>query len=147
MLELAVGGNSALLVSRLEARPRRLNYTVDTLEELAAEDARRELLLLLGADSLHDLPNWRDPARICQLAMPAVVCRAGQESIFRRWRGWSMPSGSRVPRASGRDAAVDLSSRELRSLVSQGHSIRYRLPRAVEMYIRSHGLYGAGKQA
>ena len=31
----------------------------------------------MGADSLADLPNWREPGRICALASPIVVGRAG----------------------------------------------------------------------
>ena len=31
----------------------------------------------MGADSLADLPNWRQPERICELAIPVVVRRAG----------------------------------------------------------------------
>ena len=31
----------------------------------------------MGADTLVDLPNWRSPARICELAVPVFVGRAG----------------------------------------------------------------------
>ena len=78
MLELAVAGNPAMIVSRLEADRGGVTYTVDTLAALAAEECRRELFFLMGADSLADLPNWREPERICQLAILAVVRRAGQ---------------------------------------------------------------------
>ena len=36
---------------------------------------------------------------------------------------------------------VDLSSREIRRRISQGRSIRYMLPRPVEVYIAEKGLY------
>jgi nicotinate-nucleotide adenylyltransferase len=36
---------------------------------------------------------------------------------------------------------VELSSSDIRRRVAAGLSIRYRTPRAVEMYIRTHGLY------
>ena len=36
---------------------------------------------------------------------------------------------------------VDLSSREMRSRLARGLSIRYRTPRAVEKYIEARGLY------
>ena len=57
MLELAVAGNPAMIVSRVEADRGGVTYTVDTLAALRAEDSQRELFFLMGADSLADLPN------------------------------------------------------------------------------------------
>jgi nicotinate-nucleotide adenylyltransferase len=37
--------------------------------------------------------------------------------------------------------AVGISATDLRRRVAAGQSIRYRVPRAVEMYIETHGLY------
>ena len=63
---------------------------------------RPELFLLMGADTLEDLPNWRAPERICELAIPVVVRRAGSaEPHYDRWResplrrAWSCFASSR----------------------------------------------------
>ena len=37
---------------------------------------------------------------------------------------------------------IGLSGTDIRRRVAAGQSIRYRTPRAVEEYIRTHGLYG-----
>jgi nicotinate-nucleotide adenylyltransferase len=37
---------------------------------------------------------------------------------------------------------VDISSSDIRRRVGSGRSIRFMLPRAVEVYIESHGIYG-----
>ncbi len=62
MLELAIGGHETLAVSSLEVDRGGLSFTAETLESLHDEVPDRSLFLLLGADSLFDLPNWRTPA-------------------------------------------------------------------------------------
>ena len=37
---------------------------------------------------------------------------------------------------------IEIASRDLRRRVAEGRSLRYQLPRAVECYIETHGLYG-----
>jgi nicotinate-nucleotide adenylyltransferase len=145
MLELATGGQPAFRVSRIEVERGGVSYTVDTLAALAAEDPKRELFFLLGADSLEDLPNWREPARICQLATPVVVRRPGASAVdFDVLAGLAPPDRlAEFRRYQVEMPLVDLSSSEIRRRVAAAESIRYRTPRAVETYIQSHGLYGA----
>ena len=50
MLKLAVGGHETFVVSTLEVDRGGVSYTVDTLEQLCADDPNRELFLILGAD-------------------------------------------------------------------------------------------------
>ena len=61
MLRLAVGGHAAFQVSTLEIERGGLSYTVDTLAEIQQHQPAAELFLLMGADSLVDLPSWREP--------------------------------------------------------------------------------------
>ena len=46
-----------------------ISYTIDTLTRLHDEQPHRELFFLMGADSVADLPAWREPERICQLVV------------------------------------------------------------------------------
>ena len=143
MLELAIAGNAAFAVSRYETDRGGVNYTAETLAHFHEEDPERELFFLLGADMLHDLPHWREPGRICQLAMLVAVRRAGAPPLdFRRWPGSPPPSGSsRCGRLRSRCPPWASVAPEIRRRLSTGESIRYRTPRAVEAYIESHGLY------
>ncbi len=142
MLELATGGNPSIVVSRQETERGGLSYTVDTLTQLAAEDPKRELFFLLGADSLIDLPYWRDPTEICRLAVPVVVRRAGQEIDFSPLTALVEPERLSLFRQHQVEMPlVELSSRDLRSRIARGLGIRYRTPRAVEKYIETHALY------
>jgi len=143
MLRLAVGGHETFRVCDSEIRRGGVSYTVDTLEGLHTEHPEAELLLLVGADTLVDLPNWREPRRVLELAAPAVVGRPGSAepdygvlaslvaperlAKFREFRV-EMP-------------AMGISSRDLRRRAAEGRSIRYQTPRAVEAYIVTHELY------
>lgn len=143
MLELAASGYPPFRVSRLEIDRPGLSFTVETLAQLAAEDPGRELFLLLGADSLADLPTWREPARICQLAWPVVVHRAGvAPPDLAVLRPWVTPERfAQIERLVVDMPHMGLASREIRHRVRHGLSIRFRTPRAVEAYIAAQGLY------
>jgi nicotinate-nucleotide adenylyltransferase len=143
MLELAIAGNPTFSVCRYEAERGGVNYTVDTLTHFGEEDPARELFLLLGADMLVDLPNWRSAARVVELALPVAVCRPGWGPIdFGRLRG--IAAAERIE-LMGRHQVempeIGISSSEIRRRAALGKSVRYCVPRAVEMYIETHGLY------
>ncbi len=145
MLRLAVGGHDALRVSTLEIDRGGVSYTFETLEMIHQQFPTTELFFLMGADSLEDLPRWRQPQRICELAVPVVVRRAGSPE----------PSYEAVRQFVDADRLklfesclvtmpiIELASTDLRQRVAAGHSIRYRTPRAVEKYIETNGLYRA----
>ncbi|MEO1997039.1 MAG: nicotinate-nucleotide adenylyltransferase, partial [Planctomycetaceae bacterium] len=75
MLQLATAGHPHFSVHTLELDREGVAYTVDTLEEIHRDHPQAELLFLIGADSLSDLPNWRMPQRIAELAQLVAVNR------------------------------------------------------------------------
>ncbi|HVX10239.1 MAG TPA: nicotinate-nucleotide adenylyltransferase [Pirellulales bacterium] len=143
MLELAIGGHEAFSVCTREIERGGVSYTVDTLVQLSAEDPARSLFFLLGGDSLVDLPRWREPARICELALPVVVARPGSPSPD-YGPLVSLVSAERLEKIRTHQVEmpqIGISSREIRRRVAAGLSIRYQTPRAVEKYIEVAGLY------
>lgn len=143
MLELAIADHPAFSVCRYEIDCGGVNYTVETLTHLKEEDPTRELFFLLGADMLADLPHWRNAPRVCELAVPVAVCRPGAEPVdFSCLGGIAGPERVELIRRHQVEMPeMGISSTDLRKRVASGQSIRYRVPRAVEMYIQSHGLY------
>lgn len=139
MLELAIAGNPDFGISRVELERSGPSYTVDTLEILNRQLAPAGLVLLMGADSLRDLPTWREPGRIAERAELAVAQRPGVEvdldAVYEA-----------IPEARGRIHLVDIpligiSSSDIRRRVQEGRPIRFHVPTAVERYIVEHGLY------
>ncbi len=142
MIELAIGGNAAFAVSRYEVERGGVNYTVDTLVHLHAEQPDAELFFLMGADMLADLPHWRNAARVCEMALPIVVRRGPAEPDFDGLRTVATPERiGEIRRHQVEMPAVALSSTEIRRRMAAGLSIRYQTPPAVEQYLLAHGLY------
>ncbi len=145
MLELAIAGNDAFSVCSIEIDRGGVSYTVETLRTITAQHPGTKLFFLMGADSLHDLPNWREPAEVCALATPLVVRRAGQDDPdFKTLL--NLVDAQRVAHIKRHlidMPRIELASSDMRQRVTDGKSIRYQTPRAVEMYIRTHRLYAA----
>jgi nicotinate-nucleotide adenylyltransferase len=141
MLELAVAGHDFLRVDRRELDRSNPCYTVETLAGLKAEDSTRELVFLMGADSLAEFSTWREPRRIVELAELAVVNRGGATlpdlTSLRELLGEPLLARIHFVTISG----VDVSSSDVRRRIREGKSIRYMVPRAVECYIETHGFY------
>jgi nicotinate-nucleotide adenylyltransferase len=133
MLELAISGCPAFEVGLLERDRPGPSYTVDTLRELRQRLPDAELGLIIGADTLADLNNWREPLTIAELATLLVAARPG------------MPTPTLTPPFRGQWISMpllDIASRDLRARVASGRSIRFFVPRSVECYIQNHRLYG-----
>jgi nicotinate-nucleotide adenylyltransferase len=148
MLELAIGGHEAFAVSRIELDRGGVSYTVDTLREVRRQQPADELFLLMGADALRDLPTWKDPAEICQLATLVVVRRAGLPELDFSHLA-EFVDATRLAQFAASQVQmplVDFSSTDLRQRAAAGLSLRYRTPRAVEKYIQTQRLYQAGQE-
>ena len=143
MLELAIAGHESFSVCRHEADRGGVSYTVDTLSHFHDEEPDRELFLLVGADMLHDLPRWRESARLCELATITAVRRSGTAE-FDFDCLLAVADADRVERFHRHQVEmpeIGISGSEIRRLVATSQSIRYQLPRAVQKYIETHGLY------
>jgi nicotinate-nucleotide adenylyltransferase len=143
MLHLAVVGHPAFRVDEIEKHRPGPSYTADTLDELQRLHPDAELHLLLGSDTLPEFPRWYEPRRILRTAALVVMERPGHP----------VPPAEELRSALGLPAAeplrmqqvtvplIDLSSRDIRRRVAEGRTVRYMLPRAVEVYIAEKGLY------
>lgn len=147
MLQLAVSGCPEYVVDRREIRRKGPSFTVETLAEYAAEFSDAELYFLMGADSLRDVPQWREPERICELATIVAVNRPGvpaptSEQVL-EWVGPKLAPGIRVLSMPG----TDLCATDLRARIKSGRNLRFRTPKAVEAYIVQHQIYGDATSA
>ena len=142
MVELAIAEDERFVLSRAELERPGPSYTVDLLRQLRATlDPAVELYFLAGADVLQELPDWRQPRQVVELATAVVVL--GRP-------GWPPPDGTSLERRLGAPPGsirglsmpgVDIASRALRERVRLGLPISYLTPPAVEAYIAERGLY------
>jgi nicotinate-nucleotide adenylyltransferase len=143
MLELAIAGHDAFRVSSLEIERGGVSYTVQTLRELKHQQPDNDLFFLMGADSLRDLPMWREPAEICRLAIPVVVRRrsAPEPDLDVLCQVVDGDRLEAIRNCQAEMPLVDFSSTEIRQAIAHRHSVRYQTPRAVEKYIETNNLY------
>jgi nicotinate-nucleotide adenylyltransferase len=140
MVQAAIAGNAAFEMSRIEIDRDGPSYTVDTLAALRAREPDEPLALILSAESYAELPTWRDPARILELADVIVVPRDGYPDADEGLIAARFP---RAPAAIGflNGPRMRLSASEIRDRAAAGRSVRYLVPDAVATYIGDHGLY------
>lgn len=138
MVQAALVGNDAFIASDDEITRGGITYTVDTLQRLKSACPKRELVFIMGADSLITLPAWKDASRIAKLARIVCVSRPGFTLDQSLLTGLA-DAGFDVSLV---DAPVlDISSTEVRRRVARGQSVRYLVPDTVRDYIEAHGLY------
>lgn len=144
MIELAIAGNAAFRVEPIESERPGPNYTADTLEELKRRHPGTEFFLLIGSDSLSDLPGWYQPRRIIENAGLLVMLRAQYPACGAEELRAALALPPEVPlRIEWVQAPplIDIASRDLRHRVAESRSIRYLVPRAVEIYVAEKHLY------
>lgn len=155
MLELAVAGDRALMVDRRELEREGRSYTVDTLRALREEvGVERPVALLIGADSLLGLPQWKQWQTLFELAHFVVAERdghgldadlAGPLAMEIEPRLTVEPSdlhavpAGRVLRL--RQPLADVSATRVREAIARGGGWRGQVPAAVAAYIDRHRLY------
>jgi nicotinate-nucleotide adenylyltransferase len=144
MVELAIAGNPAFAIDRIELKRQGPSYTVDTLETLSegerAAGRAPDFTFILSADQLRKLPQWRTPDRLLDLAKLAVVPRPRSPMPERAWLEATFPGRAhRIVVLDG--PLLDISGTEIRARIASGRSVRYLLPDAVLDYINDHGLY------
>lgn len=139
MVELAIAGNSKFALSRVDVDRPGPHYSVDMLRLLSEQYPGAELIFLIGADSLRDLPTWSRPQELITLARLGVMRRpfvepdvdeveAALPGITERIRWVDAP-------------LIDIAASDLARRIANGHSVRYQLPDAVCAYIEEHHLY------
>jgi nicotinate-nucleotide adenylyltransferase len=111
--------------------------TIDLLRSRAFDDP----LLLIGADQLADFPGWKEPDAVLERARLAVATRPGYPCARLETVLAELPRRDRVELFE--IEPHDVSSREIRSRVARGEPIAGLVPPAVDVLIRSHGLYGS----
>jgi nicotinate-nucleotide adenylyltransferase len=130
MLRLALEDNPRFELDLRELQREGPSYTVDSLRELRTEHADDQLCFLVGADTVRDLPAWRESDELAQLAEFVAFARPGTE----------LPHSEIVSQVI-EVPAIGVSATDVREAVSRGRSVRYLVPGKVADYIDRQGLY------
>lgn len=144
MVELAIAGHPGFEVSRVDVDRPGPSYTADSVERIAVAERAAghepDLVLIMSAETLAELPEWHEPARLLATCRVAVVPRPGHPRPDPAWIEASFPGqADRIVAIDGPRLAI--SSTDIRERIATGRSVRQLLPAAVARYIVDHGLY------
>ncbi|MCD4824951.1 MAG: nicotinate (nicotinamide) nucleotide adenylyltransferase [Phycisphaerae bacterium] len=148
MLSLATGGDALFEISDVELRRDGPHYTVDTVEQLIEQQGPAvELSVVIGVDTLADLPDWHRATDLLDMATIIVACRPPHalEEVRRGISALGEPLNARQVASLSESAVatplIDISSTQIRRRVAAGLSIRYLTPQTVQAYISENKLY------
>lgn len=140
MLQRMIMHNPSFEISRVEIDRPGPHYTIDTVRLIAQQEPDAELYLLIGGDSLHDLPTWRLSADLVAEVSSIGVMRRPGDSIDLTSLEEKLPGVTEKVRFL--DALVQpVSSSELRRRVAAGEMYRYYVAPEVYDYIETNQLY------
>jgi nicotinate-nucleotide adenylyltransferase len=142
MVNLAIVGQPSFRVEPIEKELPPPSYTAHTLAELQMRHPEHTFELIIGGDSLAELPTWYEPHSVVRRARLIAVPRPGVV----------LPSMDDLATQLGVEVSaihlqivdcplIDIASRRLRADVAAGKSIRYQVPRSIEQYIHERKLY------
>ena len=152
LVAAATASNPRFSVSRYEIDRSGASYTVDTLEHLAGVVAPgTELFFITGADAVLEIPTWKDPARLLELATFVAATRPGYDlsrlaGLLERLR---LATVGLVPETRVKTLqvpALAISSSMIRERLAVGKPVRYLVPEPVAQLIEKSGLY-AGERS
>ena len=137
----AIGENPHFALSTIETDRPGNSYTSVIFDILKKENPDTEYYLIIGADSLFQIEQWKCPADIMKNAVILAAKRKGQstkefldkiEEIKQKYE-----ADIRLLPCT----YIDISSTEIRERIKTGKSIRYLVPEVTEKYIKKHHLY------
>ncbi len=140
MAQLAFADLAKVQVDARETRRPGATYTIDTLNQLQAENPGAELFLLMGSDQFQAFSSWhrwQDIAKIATICIAARAISAGAQTPN------SMQNTAQTAcKIQGIDMpAMDISATQLRERVRQGLSVDHLVNTDVARYIALHHLF------
>ena len=139
MTRLAVADHESFATSTIDMDRPPPHYTSSLRPILAKAYPSAHLILVVGGDSLSDLPAWHEPQSILRHWEIAVLPRPGIELDWNQLEE-SVP-GIRAATTILDGPSVAISSTQIRRWVRAGCSLRYLMPTRAARYIMENGLY------
>ncbi len=141
MTELAVDGDSRLIVSPVDIERPGETYSLDTVRQLKDQFRRdfpsdsADWFFILGSDAFESFASWRDPETLLSECELVVISRPG-------------PDSSDYPDFPVHQINIpgwEVSSTDIRQRIESGDSVQGLLPQPVIDYISDNGLYRSAR--
>lgn len=141
MVRRAISSNPHFELSFEEMNGEGFNYTKETLRRLTQSHPDTEYYFIMGADSLFQLEDWKEPDQICRLCTIVVAVRyhVHTEKFDCKIHELSEKYHAKIEKLD--TSNIDISSQMIRSWLNTGKPIRYYVPDTVADYIQKRNLY------
>jgi nicotinate-nucleotide adenylyltransferase len=140
MLQAAISDNETFELSDIDINRPPPHFALETVELLREKNPAKELIYLMGGDSLVSLPSWNRPKEfINDVDVLGVMCRPGSEIDLSKLD--SILPGVQEKVRFIQAPLLNVSSSELRSRIYQGQGFRYYVQPQVYKFILEHKLY------
>lgn len=141
MVKLSIASYPYFEISTVEIDRPGASYSVDTMSTLQVQlGSDADLYLLMGWDSLREIPLWKEPERLAKVCRIAAFTRPGYSRPDLKSLEESIPEISKS--VVWLDIKpVDISSSDIRMKVRKGLPIDDLVPEVVARYIEEHRLY------
>lgn len=140
MVRLAVKHEPSFELSRADIDRAGPHYTLDTVKLLSTKYPEADLVLLIGGDSLHDLPTWHKPRElIASVQAVGVMRRPGDQIDLGALEGQIRGIGGKLRYIDA--PLLEIASHEIRERVRAGLPYRYYLTPEVYRYVVKRRLY------
>ena len=137
----AIDDNPHFALSTIETDRPGNSYTYETLEELKKVNPDTEYYLIVGADSMFQMEQWKNPDIIMKDATILVSVRKGQslkeledkaDELMKKYN-----SSIKILTCP----YIDISSTEIRARIKEGKSVKYMVTDDTLRYIDKFNLY------
>ncbi len=120
------------LISDIEFSMPKPSYTVNTIKRIQSENQGREFVMIIGSDSLLNLPRWDSYEEIIDRCQHYVYPRTGYP--LEKIKTYKNTHVIDAPK-------IDVSSSFIRKGLRDGRDMKFFLPSIVYHYIKKHKLY------
>ena len=140
LTQLAIAGKERLIASNQEIVRGGKSYTLLTLQELTKQYPDAEISIIIGSDTLSDLPNWYHPEEVLKIASVLCVPRVGiDQNDTATAEMLREHYGARVRLLSAK--AEVIASTEIRKRLTAGLPVAGLMPERVEQAVYEGGAY------
>lgn len=137
----AIDDNPHFALSTIETDRPGNSYTYETLTELKRVNPDTEYYLIVGADSLFQIEQWKNPDIIFEKAIILAAVRKGQSLDELHTKAEELMNKFNADIRILTCPYIDISSTEIRTRIKNNQSVKYMITDDTLNYINKFNLY------
>ncbi|MCD8198071.1 MAG: nicotinate-nucleotide adenylyltransferase [Lachnospiraceae bacterium] len=143
MIRLAIHDITYMELCGLEEGSDAYHYTYRTVQTLRERCPDDQFYFVMGADSLFNFENWREPRIICEECVLLAAIRDEHNIEELRAQVARLQALYQADIRLLNTPNMDIAAEDIRARIRNGADISGMLPASVEKYLRENMLYGS----